>query len=86
MAGSPSREHPEAILSRQRALIAVAAGVLAAAVASLGAVVLAVIRASDAHDVGATAAVLLSLVGAILSWTGVYVPGLNARGRDRAAG
>jgi uncharacterized membrane protein len=128
MIGSPSREHPETILSWQRALVAFAAGllasaaaalvgplelvpivgwvvativvltwvwriiwpqdaagtqrlakregasrttdtgVLAAAVASLGAVVLAVIRASGAHDVAATAAVLLSLVGAILSW------------------
>src|SRR4051794_39644635 len=128
MIRSPSREHPETILSWPRALLAFAAGlvagtaagfvgplelvpivgwvvativvltwtwriiwpqdaagterlaecegasrptdtgVLAAAVASLGAVVLAVVRASSAHDVAATAAVLLSLVGAILSW------------------
>src|SRR3954464_1571126 len=128
MIGSPSREHPETILSWPRALVAIAAGlvagptaglvgplelvpiviwvvativvltwiwriiwpqdaagterlaeregasrttdtgVLAAAGASLGAVVLAVVRASGAHDVAATAAVLLSLVGAILSW------------------
>src|SRR3954464_5339640 len=128
MIGSPPREHPETILSWQRALVAFASGlvastaatlvgplelvpivgwvvativvltwtwriiwpqdaagterlaecegasrttdtgVLAAAVASLGAVVLAVVRASSAHDVAATAAVLLSLVGAILSW------------------
>src|ERR1700759_478201 len=43
-------------------------GVLGAAGASLGAVVLAVIRASGTHDVASTTAVLLSLVGAILSW------------------
>src|SRR3954470_357092 len=43
-------------------------GVLIAAVVSLGAVALAVVRSSSGGDAGAIAAVLLSLVGAILSW------------------
>ncbi|MEA2383224.1 MAG: hypothetical protein QOH72_3195 [Solirubrobacteraceae bacterium] len=42
--------------------------VLTAAVVSLGAVVLAVVRAHNANDPGTVAAVLLSLVGAVLSW------------------
>jgi uncharacterized membrane protein len=42
--------------------------VLTAAVMSLGAVVLAVVQAHNANDPGAVAAVLLSLVGAVLSW------------------
>src|SRR3954470_9141237 len=58
----------ERLAEREGASRTTDTGVLAAAVASLGAVVLAVIRASGAHDVAATAAVLLSLVGAILSW------------------
>src|SRR3954447_1762566 len=128
MIGSPSREHPETILSWQRALIASAAGlvasaaaalvgprelvpivgwvvatlvvltwvwriiwpqdaagtkrlaeresrsastdtaVLIAAVFSLGAVVLAVIESGPGSDAGAVAAVVLSFVGAVLSW------------------
>jgi uncharacterized membrane protein len=43
-------------------------GVLIAAVVSLAAVALAVVRSSSGGDAGAIAAVLLSLVGAILSW------------------
>ena len=42
---------------------------LIAAVVSLAAVALAVVRSSGGGDAGAIAAVLLSLVGAILSWS-----------------
>jgi uncharacterized membrane protein len=43
--------------------------ILTAAVVSLGAVVLAIIRSSTGNDVGATAAVILSIVAVVLSWT-----------------
>jgi uncharacterized membrane protein len=43
-------------------------GVLVAAVVSLGAIAVAVVQASRGSNPGAVAAVLLSLVGAILSW------------------
>ena len=43
-------------------------GLLVAAVVSLGAIALAVVQASRGSNPGAVAAVLLSLVGAILSW------------------
>jgi uncharacterized membrane protein len=43
--------------------------VLAAALVSLGAIVLAVVQSSSTSGASAVAAVLLSLVGAILSWT-----------------
>jgi uncharacterized membrane protein len=42
--------------------------VLAAAVLSLGAVVVAVVQSSNATNAGAVAAVLLSMAGAVLSW------------------
>jgi uncharacterized membrane protein len=42
--------------------------VLAAALVSLGAIVLAIVQSSSAGGASAVAAVLLSLVGAILSW------------------
>src|SRR3954468_2500806 len=128
MIGSPPREHPETILSWQRALVALAAGLVAstaaalvgplelvpivgwvvatlvvltwvwriiwpqdataterlaqreprsastdtaclvAGVFSLGAVVLAVVESGRGSDAGAVAAVVLSFVGAVLSW------------------
>jgi uncharacterized membrane protein len=58
----------ERLAERERQTRTTDTGVLIAALVSLGAVGLAVVQASSGGGVIATAAVLLSLIGAILSW------------------